>query len=1250
MMSQAPEFETAMIATFYSYKGGTGRSMALANIACLLGRNSQEAGTVLAIDWDLEAPGLHRYFPKSSEEETKGERAGVIDYFWDLARLLDEGRYEEFTSEEGWIRLEEALPLSNYIIRDVAKGVDLMKAGRLGTAYRNLVLSFNWEAFFRRYHRIFSAFREQLASRYRWCLIDSRTGISDISGVCTMVMPEKLVAVFTPNVQSIGGLLDIIAEAVKYRCGSDDPRPLSVFPLPSRTITVEPRLMQESRAYYIGEFEKCLREAYALESIDLAGYFDEVEIPHENFYGFRERVAVRDDPFARSALSINRAYQRFYERLVKLDCAWEPLPIGAEPATVVASRDSGLTVYISSTVTDLKAHRTAARDAAINAGLLPIMMEQLAANGAALQECLRRVSAADVVVAIVAHRYGWVPPDQPAADRKSLTWLECEHAEREGKLLLGFLIDNDCDWPVQLRESYRVTAAIEDGTFAPGLADEVQRNVSKLGDFKRWLGRNLCTTFSTPDDLRVKIESALLELFGAAAPTKGDPGRYLESLRNETAFIDIRGLQVGTGRAYRFPIEDLYFPLTTAAGPGVREPVPIEDAIKHPRLVITGDPGAGKTTFLRHIAFGMCDDLMRGGTGRFPILISIAELAEHVRAYRRRSEGPTGAASPGWLPHWLAARSAEFAWGLDAQFFERKLKDGEAALLLDGLDEAPLRTERESMARLLENATRAYEKCTFLVTTRPLAYQAESVLDDFQTANIAPLEPQAIDTFLERWCGVLFSENPASFASHLAELSGALRTRAEIHRMARNPVMLTALAVVHWNERRLPERRADLYESILTWLARSREQRPDRPTAERCLILLQHLALAMQNAPKGRAVQVAKRWAADALAPHFREVPEPSRLSRAFAFLEQEEIDSGIIASRASDISFRHLTFQEYLAAKAVAGMADTAQQEILLGGDAIYKPEWREVVLLLGSILYQQGLEKADSLASAILEKLGERPSLAEQARCAGLLGAMVRDLRPFNYQPADPGYQRAMGAVLGIFDADKAHAIEFRIRLEAAEALGDAGDPRLRQDNWVMIEGGGSARRRPFQIARYPVTVEEYRRFVEDEGYQTERWWRSGGFAQFKPQFWNQQVQYGNRPVTGVSWYEAAAYCAWAGVRLPSEAEWERAARGLEGREYPWGNQEPDEQRANFDMNVGHPTPVGLYPAGATPEGVVDMAGNVWEWAEDWYERDKLRALRGGSYLDASSNQRAAYRFRFEPGRWGVGIGFRCARDIVP
>jgi len=913
-------------------------------------------------------------------------------------------------------------------------------------------------------------------------------------------------------------------------------------------------------------------------------------------------------------------------------------------------------VFISSTSEDLKPYREAAREAAIAAGLLPVMMEYFPATGRpSLAECLRKASEADVLVAIVAHRYGWVPPDQPAGEYRSITWLECEQAERDDKPVLPFLIDPNADWPVQLEESYRVAAAIKDGTFTPGLPDEVQRNIANLAKFKDHLNRNLRATFRTPDDLHRKIEHALREWRGETPTIYGDPAKYLDALRQETAFIDIRGLQVGTGKAYRFPIEDLYIPLTTAAGPtargelAIRQPVRLEDALKHPRLVITGDPGAGKTTFLRHIAFKMCDDLTRTtAAARFPILIRIAELAEHVRACRDQHKGPTVAAAPGWLPHYLAARNAEFDWGLDAAFFERKLKSGEAAVLLDGLDEAPNRTEREAMARLLENATRAYEKCSFVVTTRPLAYQGQAVLADFETANIAPLEPQAIETFLQRWCGALFSENPASSASHLAELSVALRARVEIRRMARNPVMLTALAVVHWNERRLPEQRADLYESILIWLARSREQRPDRPTAERCLMLLQQLALAMQNAPKGRAVQVSKGWAADALAPHFREVPEPERLQRAQDFLEQEEVDSGIIVSRASEISFRHLTFQEYLAAKAIAGMPDVAQQELLLAGHTIYKPEWREVAQLLCGVLYRQGLEKVDGLVSAILA--GPRQSgrvLAEEARCVGLLGAIVRDLRPFNYQPADPCYQRTMDAVLSIFDADKAYTIAFAVRLGAAEALGQAGDPRLRQDNWITIEGGGPANLKPFQIARYPATVEEYRRFVEDEAYHEKRWWQAGGFGKnTEPEDWDEQVQHPNRPVTGVSWYEAAAYCAWDGARLPNETEWERAARGIEERQYPWGQEEPDEKRANFDDKVGHPTPVGLYPAGATPEGVADMVGNVWEWAA--YERYKERGLRGCCFLDMASSLGVAARIESEPHDRTNGVGFRCVRSM--
>ena len=590
-------------------------------------------------------------------------------------------------------------------------------------------------------------------------------------------------------------------------------------------------------------------------------------------------------------------------------------------------------------------------------------------------------------------------------------------------------------------------------------------------------------------------------------------------------------------------------------------------------------------------------------------------------------------------------------WGLDALFFERKLGDGSAILLLDGLDETPRTVERESIARLFENATQAYKQCRFVVTTRPLAYTGRSVLEGFESARIEPLGAEAIQKFLEHWCRGLFPDSARAAELHLAELAEALRLSLEIRHMARNPVMLTALAVVHWNERRLPEQRADLYESVLNWLARSREKRHGREPAERCLAILQQLALAMQSQPKGRALQVSKGRAADMLAPQFDAVPEPQRRQMALAFVEQEEADSGIIVSRGSETRFWHLTFQEYLSARAIAGLADKAQQDLLLTAHRIYGPEWREVVLLLGGVLHKQGKDKVNGLVSALLGKMGERSSLAQQARCAGLLGAMARDLRPFNYQPADPRYQRTMEAVLGIFDADKADSLEFQVRLQAAEALGQAGDPRLRRQNWIMIAGGGPADLKPFEIARYPVTVEEYRRFVEDEGYLHERWWGAGGFARnTEPGDWDKQVRHPNRPVTLVCWYEAAAYCAWTGVRLSSGAEWERAAVGLEGRKYPWGKEEPDESRANFDMNVGNPTPVGLYPAGATPEGVADMGGNVWEWVEEWYEGDKWRALRGGSFSNDMWLLRAAYRLRSAPGSRIDYIGFRCARDIAP
>ena len=696
---------------------------------------------------------------------------------------------------------------------------------------------------------------------------------------------------------------------------------------------------------------------------------------------------------------------------------------------------------------------------------------------------------------------------------------------------------------------------------------------------------------------------------GYARPAAvNDPGRYLEDLREQTRYIDIRGLQVGTGKAYRFPITDLYIPLTTASRQEVRRSARLEEALNEPRLVIVGEPGSGKTTFLRWLVFQYAGDPQQP----LPLLVRISELAEHIRNCSGQKRSPTSE-SPEWLVHFLTAKSDELNWSLDAAFFKKTLSEGSCVLLLDGLDEAPSVEERSRMARIFEGATRAYPKCRIVVTTRPQSYAGTALLAGFTEARIEPLDDEAIGQFLEHWCRALFPTSEAEAKAHLTGLQTALHAKVEIRRMVVNPVMLTALAVVHWNEKRIPEQRADLYESVLQWLARSREQRLGRASASRCLELLKLLALAMQDHPDGRKTELSLGESVRVLDGEFS-----NQRSGAEAFLLEEEGDSGIIVRRDSQLRFWHLTFQEYLAARCIAGFPDEQQYKLLLDSGKIYLPEWRESALLLAGVLMGQGRESVDSLFSALLDRLGSKAKLPQQARTAGLLGAMVGDLRPFQYEPKDPRYARLMDAVLGVFKAESVDTIDFKTRLEAAEALGQAGDPRLgdKAENWIRIEC-----EKPFRIARYPVTVQEYKSFVEDGGYQDQRFWVAGGFGQWQePDGWAEQLAHPNRPVVEVSWFEAAAYARWARVRLLTEAEWERAARGTEGREYPWGEEAPSPRLANYrEGKVGHPTPVGLYPLGATPERIQDLAGNVWEWCEDWYDpsEKKYRNSRGGSWV---------------------------------
>ena len=236
-----------------------------------------------------------------------------------------------------------------------------------------------------------------------------------------------------------------------------------------------------------------------------------------------------------------------------------------------------------------------------------------------------------------------------------------------------------------------------------------------------------------------------------------------------------------------------------------------------------------------------------------------------------------------------------------------------------------------------------------------------------------------------------------------------------------------------------------------------------------------------------------------------------------------------------------------------------------------------------------------------------------------------------------------------------------EFYMGSDAAEALDNERSRHL-----CYLEA--------YSIDRYPVTCGQYRDFMESGGYQSPDWWSADGWKWLesakvdRPLYLSENPAFNSHPVCGVSWYEAEAFCNFAGKRLPSEAEWEKAASwdatNQTYRIYPWGEEPPNGSLCNHGNNIANTSPVDAFPKGASAAGCYDMLGNVWEWTASAFDAypgfesypyrgysqvyfdGEHRVLKGGSWATFPQALRSSFRNWYYPGVRQIIAGFRCAK----
>jgi hypothetical protein len=664
---------------------------------------------------------------------------------------------------------------------------------------------------------------------------------------------------------------------------------------------------------------------------------------------------------------------------------------------------------------------------------------------------------------------------------------------------------------------------------------------------------------------------------------------------------------------------------------------------------VEGHPGSGKTTLLKHIAYCLAEQKptecrLDESCELLPVLILLKDLDPIFDD--PQVDTKTGFSAELCLDWYFRQKIASI---IELETVTSFLKSHLVLLMLDGLDEVRS-ARRNKIVNAFADLMIKYPGNKIVLTGRPHGIsEVPRVRFGSSHAKILTLTMDQVREFIHKWFIHLYQSSAGQGPKSAEAMIGEIKAHPTIEKLIDNPLMLTAVCILYHDEKELPGQRAELYKKFIDNMLYRRFDEPERVHQ-----FLKHLAFEMQlqqkrSIDRSFAVRILGR-----LNSMHKDEKDQGFNNRMGQWFDDIESQCGLLKFENSQYSYWHLTFQEFLAADYISdNLSDHVKAIQDYWGD-----EWWEesLELYIGYLSIEHMRTANDIIAQAFDSADGDnfaRWRLA--ARSLLDIQETRRDLQVIG---------QAGKRLLEIIDK----GAEPKALADAGEILGWLGDPRNLKA-FAPIKGGRYDLEdlkkhtiEPFEISRYPVTNAWFGEFKAAGGYETESLWSPQGKKWLRrnkakqPAYWDERRwKCPNAPAVGVCWYEADAFCRWLTADrkdghtyfLPSEIQWQAAAASKEKREFPWGKKITPSYCNYGDTKLEKTSAVGIFKIGDTPDCVADLAGNVFEWTDSWYDDDEdTKVLRGGSWFGAAEFCRCAARVNGRPCDRYYGLGFRCAR----